>query len=98
MLMRLSIVMMILFAAGVARADEAENRRVAEQIASGAIKSVRRAVAIGPTIGGYGAYATSPGEADAALSFGLELALFKSKVLSPSGLQEMVRGRIEARL
>ena len=96
--MRLLIVTMILLAARGARADDAENRRVAEQIASGAIKSVRRAVAIGPTIGGYGAYATSPGEADAALSFGLEIALFKSKVLSPSGLQEMVRGRIEAKL
>ena len=96
--MRLMIVTMILLAAGAAQADEAENRRVAEQIASGAIRSVRRAVAIGPTIGGYSAYATSSGDFDTALTFGLELELFKSKVLTPSGLQEMVRGRIAAKL
>ncbi|NVB82806.1 MAG: hypothetical protein HOV81_30795 [Kofleriaceae bacterium] len=70
-----------------------------EKIARGTFRRARRAISIGPTIGVYGASIVSPGEADAALTFGLGIETFKVPVLpSIENFQELVKERAKAKL
>lgn len=70
-----------------------------ERIARGAFRRARRAISIGPTLGLYGASIVSPGETDAALTFGLGLETFKVPILpSIENFKELVKERAKAKL
>jgi hypothetical protein len=70
-----------------------------ERIARGAFRRARRAISIGPTLGLYGASIVSPGDTDAALTFGLGVETFKVPVLpSIDNFKELVKERAKAKL
>lgn len=82
-------------AAGPARADDGD---AAFRFVSGAAQRARRAIALGPAAGIGGAYETSASEADAPISFGLALRLFKVRVVpTPAEIQAMIEQRVKAR-
>lgn len=70
-----------------------------ERIARGTFRRARRAISIGPTLGLYGASIVSPGDSDAALTFGLGVETFKVPVLpSIDNFKELVKERAKAKL
>jgi hypothetical protein len=84
-----------LVAGGVAHAQEVEPEPpTREEIARGVVRSARRTIALGPTIGTFGAYAPSPGELDGGLSFGLELALFRPSIPTPARIREIAKQKL----
>lgn len=92
MAIRISIIVFICLLAteGVARADDRELENLtAKEITFGVVRGVRRGIALGPTIGVYSAYSPSASELDAGLSFGLELALFRTGIPTPARVREI---------
>jgi hypothetical protein len=70
-----------------------------ETIARGTVRRARRAISIGPTVGLWGGAFISPGEVDAALTFGLGLELFKVPVIpGPETIKALVIERVKAKL
>ncbi len=68
-------------------------------IARGAFRRARRSISIGPTVGFYGASIVSPGDADAALTFGLGVETFKVPIMpSLESFKELVKERAKAKL
>ncbi len=101
MAIRVSVLVLVcsLVTGGVAHAQEVEPEPpTGEEIARGVVRSVRRAIALGPTIGTFGAYAPSPGELDAGLSFGLELAVFKTSIPTPARIREIAKQKAKEKL
>ena len=81
-----------------ARADVALEPEIAElaaQTARGAIQQTRRAIAVGPHVGGYGGVTLSPDDSIGGISFGI--ALYTFDVPTVLDLQEMVKRQIELR-
>jgi hypothetical protein len=69
---------------------------VLSDVARGALRRARRKVSIGPTLGLFGSYGDS---ADAALTFGLGVEVFKIPVLpTVENLQAIVKERAKAKL
>lgn len=84
---------------GVARAEGGDpEHEAAEEIAGGIVRSVRRAVALGPTLGLFSTYAPSGSELDGGLSFGLELELFRTSIPTPARVREIAREKAQAKL
>jgi hypothetical protein len=101
MAIRLSILVLtcLLATEGAARAQEPDPAdATAEEIARGVVRNIRRAIAIGPTIGGFSTYGLEGGELGGGLSFGLELEVFKTPVPTPGRLRELVKEKTEAKL
>jgi hypothetical protein len=101
MAIRVSVLIFVwlLVTGGVARAQEVEPEPPSrEEIARGVVRNVRRMIAIGPTLGTFGAYAPSPGEIDAGLSFGLEAALFKTSLPTPARIREIAKQKTKEKL
>jgi len=70
-----------------------------EQIVNSTLTRARRAVALGPTVGAAAVIAPSPGDGDGAISFGLEVNLFKVPVVPDIGtIRELIQERFKARL
>lgn len=70
-----------------------------EKVARGAFRRARRAISIGPTIGLYGASIVSPGDSDAALTFGLGVETFEVPVLPDlESFKALVKERAKAKL
>ena len=74
-----------------------------EKIARGTVRRARRAIAIGPTVGAWGAYAPSPELSEQAVTFGLGLEVFKVPVLPTLGnfkaiLEERIKAKIKERI
>ena len=66
-------------------------------IAKGAFRRARRSVAIGPTVGTWGAAYITPGEADLALTVGLGFEMFKVPVMPDmETLKALVVERVKA--
>lgn len=81
----------------IARA-EAEAPSIAT-VAKGTVRRARRSISIGPTVGLWSAAFISPGEIDAALSFGIGLETFKVPVMpSMETLQGLIVERVKAQL
>lgn len=81
-----------------ARADvpfDPEIAEIAAQTARGAIRQARRAIAIGPHVGGYGGVMLSPDDGIGGISFGI--ALYTFDIPTVLDLQEMVKRQIESR-
>jgi hypothetical protein len=71
----------------------------AQKIALGTVRRARRAVSLGPTVGGWGAVIPSPGETEAAVTFGLGLEVFKIPIVpSATNIKALVQERVKARL
>jgi hypothetical protein len=102
MLIRTPVLALTLLAAATtsARADDREidGEIDADEIARNVIRTVRRSIALGPTLGGFSAYAPSPAEFDGGLSFGLELELFQSRLPTPGRIRELVRQKTQEKL
>ena len=65
--------------------------------AKGTLRRARRAIAFGPTVGLYGVALPSPGEADAALTFGLGIEKFDVPILPEAGdIQDQIVERAKA--
>jgi hypothetical protein len=62
-----------------------------EQIARDVVRGIRRAIALGPTFGGFSTIATSGGDLGGGISFGLELELFQGTIPTPEELQEITK-------
>jgi hypothetical protein len=99
MAIRVSVLVLVcwLLTGGVAHAQDAEPH-IGGEVARGVVRSIRRGIALGPTIGTFGAYAPSPGELDAGLSFGLELALFRTSIPTPDRIREIARQKAKQKL
>jgi hypothetical protein len=91
----------LLIAEGSALAEgsaaDAESETV-ESIAGSVVRNVRRSIAIGPTLGVFGAYAPSASEIDVGISFGLELEIFKSKIPTPARVREIAKQKTQEKL
>ncbi|HWO24882.1 MAG TPA: hypothetical protein VNO30_39340 [Kofleriaceae bacterium] len=87
-------------AASPARADDGEpdESDAADEIARSAIRTIRRSIALGPTLGGFSAYAPSAGEFEGGLSFGLELELFRNKLPTPQRIRDIARQKAQEKL
>lgn len=95
----LAAVFWMLVTGGVARAEEEESAyAVAEEIARGTVRNVRRAIALGPTLGVFSAYTPAYEELHTGLSFGLELEIFKTWVPSPNKLREVAQKKLQEKL
>ena len=95
----LAVVIWMLATGGVARAEEDEwSYAVAEEIARGTVRNLRRAIALGPTLGGFSAYAPSASDLDGGLSFGLELEIFKTWLPTPAKLREVAQQKLQEKL
>jgi hypothetical protein len=73
----------------------ADTEETARRAVGAAAQRARRAIALGPSAGIGGAYAPSPGETDAAVTFGLALRMFKVPVIPD--VQEMITEKVKAR-
>jgi hypothetical protein len=72
---------------------------VTRSIVKGGVRRARRAIAIGPTVGGSFVDLPESGETSAAVSFGLSLYTFKVPILPDSDLvKEMIKTRFKAKL
>lgn len=95
----------LLGAARIARAQDGsledpalDDPTTREQLIRDVARTVRRAIALGPTLGGFSAYAPSAEELDGGLSFGLELRLFRSSLPTPAGIRELAKEKTKAKL
>jgi hypothetical protein len=93
---------LILFTTATAQADDVDDdssshRDLAQQIVRKGIRAARRAVAIGPTVGAFSALAPAQSDLDGAISFGLELEVYRTR-LTPGGIEQMVRAKVKAKL
>jgi hypothetical protein len=89
----------VLATEGAARAQDAEPEPpTRKEIALGVVRGVRRSIALGPTFGAFAAYAPSPSDFDAGISFGLELELFQTRLPTPERLQELAKEKAKAKL
>lgn len=85
----------VVAAAGPAQADYADEAAAARKVAVGTLDRTRRAIAIGPHVGGLGG-ASLDGDAVSGVSFGL--ALYTFDIPSALDLQELVAARVRARV
>lgn len=71
----------------------------AQTFVRGTVRRARRAFAIGPTVGGWGAYAPSPELGEQAVTFGLALEVFKIPVLPDvTMIKELIVERLRVKL
>ncbi|MEO8700167.1 MAG: hypothetical protein ABI867_08990 [Kofleriaceae bacterium] len=92
-----ALVFVLLVTATTARADDGSE--LAQQIVRKGIRAAKRTVAIGPTIGMFSAFAPAHSDLDGAVSFGLELELYRSRLpLTPHGIANLVREKVQARI
>jgi hypothetical protein len=69
-----------------------------EQIARDVVRGIRRAIALGPTFGGFSTIATSGGDLGGGISFGLELELFQGTIPTPEEVQEIFKQKAMQKL
>lgn len=79
-------------------AAEADGADEADAIARSVIRTIRRSIALGPTLGGFSAYAPSASDLEAGLSFGLELELFRNELPTPQRIRELARQKAQEKL
>lgn len=80
-------------------ADGAEPEPLSrEQLARDVVRGVRRAIALGPTFGGFSTIATSGGDLGGGISFGLELELFQGTIPTPQEVQEIAKQKAVQKL
>ena len=97
MLIRTPILALTLLAIATtsARADEAAPDDVVPdevyKIARDVVRTIRRSIALGPTLGGFSTYAPSASELEGGLSFGLELEIFQSRLPTVARVREIAR-------
>ena len=70
-----------------------------EKIARGTVRRARRAIAIGPTVGGWFAYAPGPEATEQAVSFGIGLEVFKIPIMpGVETFKALVQERLKAKV
>jgi hypothetical protein len=85
----------LLVAPTTARADD--EAALAQQIVKKGLRAAKRSVAIGPTLGMASTFAPVHADFDGALSVGMELELYRSR-LSIRGVQDLVRAKVKHRI
>lgn len=96
------LALVLILAAGAPRAaradDEAPEQLTGKEIARIVVRSVRRAVALGPTLGGFSTYGPSREGFDGGVSFGLELELFQGNIPTTEELSEIAQQKATEKL
>jgi hypothetical protein len=96
------LALVLLLAVGAPRAaradDEEPEQLTGKEIARIVVRSVRRAVALGPTLGGFSTYGPSHEGVDAGISFGLELELFESNIPTTEDITEIAKQKAKEKL